>query len=187
MPRQGASGGLDGVRSGSSSGSERSGSSASDGSDDEGPTNEESKVPRDGRLNGLQEPHPGSSSATSMPQQAPPYKPFPSRSASKGVPSYHRAPLKITAGQQLHVKSISRDLDGVQERLQAELQGYIRTPGSSGVPASGGGGAAGGGDLGGSGSGMLRRNLSITPQRGSRRPDSAGVGGDVEMRGARIR
>ena len=121
-----------------------------------------------------------------MPQQAPPYKPFPSRSASKGVPSYHRAPLKITAGQQLHVKSISRDLDGVQERLQAELQGYIRTPGSSGVPASGGGGAAGGGDLGGSGSGMLRRNLSITPQRGSRRPDSAGVGGDVEMRGARI-
>ena len=54
MPRQGASGGLDGVRSGSSSGSERSGSSASDGSDDEGPTNEESKVPRDGRLNGLQ-------------------------------------------------------------------------------------------------------------------------------------
>lgn len=59
-------------------------------------------------------------------------------------PSYHRGPLKMPVGQE-HARDMSREMEGVEERMQAPaLQNYIRTPGSTRTSQKG---AAVGGDV----------------------------------------
>lgn len=101
----------------------------------------------------------GASSSMSVPPQ-------PASQPPPALPTYHRGPLKMPVGQQ-HARDMSREMEGVEERMQAaELQNYIRTPGSTTKPSSGQKGGA-----------MQRK---LTPQKGA-------AVGDVEMtQGVRV-